>query len=167
MSIDERLEKNSSRCGANVLLEFKSAVAVDAVDRRGDDITYLDLRFSGHIDLRLKSPMRSYKARSVQANELGCLFAALGLDFNDVPPCPGGWEEFVPEIVAALAPKRLESLYAKLTVNEHGYIVPGEGKCFSQVPDMEYSDQDLRFLKLGEPDQPQGHAPFENKDLPY
>lgn len=170
MSSDDRIVKNSARCRPNKLLEFRGAVAVDSVDRQGYDVTYLDLRFAGpsdRIDIRLKSPQKSYKMREIQANELGCLMEALSLSFGDIPPARGGWEEMVELVIAALAPHKLESLYAKLTVNEQGYIVLGEGKCFSTAPDMEYTDQDLRFLRLDAIEEPTDHEPLTDEDLPF
>lgn len=171
MTTEDRIKKNSARCGANKLLEFRGAVAVDALDGRGNDVTYLDLRFAGPgtgpVELRMRSPEKSYKARAVQANELGCLMEAFNLDFNDIPPCRGGWEEFVQVVVEMLQPKKLESVYAKLTVNDRGFIVPGEGRCFSKNPDMEYTDADMRFLDQDASPEPAGHNPFKDDDLPF
>lgn len=146
MTAEERIAKNSERCSANKYLEFKGAVRVDAKDRWGNDYSRLDLLFSDYIDIKLFSPAKSNRDRGLQSIKLTCLAASLGRDFMDIPACQGGWEEFVEEVCSLINPKKGNMIYAKVTVNESGWIELGEGKCFSVDPDMEYTDADMRFL---------------------
>lgn len=132
-------------CSANKFAEFKGAVLVPGKDRRGADVTYVDLLFDHPKHLRLFDPGLNVRSRGIQGTRLLWLFDSLGGDFKQLPACLGGWEEFAPLLV-----RHLNTfggyLYMKLTLNENEYFELGSGRCFSKNPDMEYSKEDLRFL---------------------
>lgn len=142
----DRRERNRPRCSENQWLEFRGIVSVASQDRNGVDYTRLDIRFNESIDIKLFDPKKSIRERSIQSVKLSSLCEAIGLDFNDVPPCKGGWEEFVTEVCSLVNTKKYSMVYAKLTVGEAGWIELGEGRCFSTKPDLEYTDADVRYL---------------------
>jgi hypothetical protein len=162
---DKQLEYAKSQCSANKRLEFRNAVPVSLRSRfKNEDYTALDLVFSEKIHMRFFDPERSVVDRIRQYNIFTALCQCVGADFLDIPPCPGGWEDFVIELTSLLARHKYILLYAKITVNEEGRIVPGTGKCFSLEPDMEYSDEDLRFLDAEDTYRPENRV--EVVDLP-
>lgn len=162
---DKNLDYNKSKCSANARLEFRGAVPVALKSRfKNEDYTALDLVFSEKIHMRFFDPERSVMERIRQYTIFTELCKCVGTDFLDIPPCPGGWEDFVIEFTSLLVGHKYILLYAKLTINEDGRIVPGTGKCFSLEPDMEYSDEDLRFLDSEETYRPTNQIKIE--DLP-
>lgn len=162
---DKNLDYNKSQCSANKRLEFRGAVPVALRSRfKNEDYTALDLVFSEKIHMRFFDPERSVMERIRQYTVFTELCKCVGTDFLEVPPCPGGWEDFVIELTSLLANHKYVLLYAKITINEDGRIVPGTGKCFSLEPDMEYSDEDLRFLDSEETYRPTNQIKLE--DLP-
>ena len=162
---DKNLDYNKSQCSANKRLEFRGAVPVALKSRfKNEDYTALDLVFSEKIHMRFFDPERSVMERIRQYTIFTALCECVGTDFLDIPPCPGGWEDFVIELTSLLATHKYVLLYAKITINEDGRIVPGTGKCFSLEPDMEYSDEDLRFLDSEETYRPTNQIKID--DLP-
>lgn len=147
MTSEERITKNSERCAANKHLEFRGCVAVPGKNRLGNDYTRLDIMLSEGLDIKLFDPGKSIRDRGILSGRLTALCDTLKLDFMDIPPCKGGWIEFVEEVCKLVNCCKYKMIYVKLTVNENGWIEPGEGKCFSTEPDMEYTDTDLRFLE--------------------
>lgn len=151
MDQETRRVYNSKNCSANARLEFRGSVIVDSKTRDGKDYVCLDLVFSENVKIRLFNPEKSIRDRSIMSVLLSSLFEALGDDFSDVPPCRGGYHEFLSEVTETMNRRKYTMLYAKLTVNESGYIIMGEGRCFSTQPDLEYTDADLHFLTVDEP----------------
>lgn len=144
---DKAIDYNKSQCSPNKLLEFRGAVAVPLKHRfNNEDYTALDLLFSEKIHMRFFDPKRSVIERVRQSTIFQSLCKCVGTDFLDIPPCPGGWEDFVVELTSLLAAHKYVILYAKITIDADGRIIPGTGECFSLEPNMTYSDEDLRFL---------------------
>lgn len=159
---EDRISKNAPKCGANVQLTFKGVVPVAAKYQNGTDYTRLDLLFSDDISIKVFDPRRSPRDKTTMMTRLAYLADALNEDVRDIPPCKGGWEEFVTEVVNLIHHKKGMTVFAKITLNEAGWIEPGEGKCFSKVPDMEFTDADTRFLPDVEVIAPRTHIGFEN-----
>lgn len=169
MTKEERVSYNSKRCSPNKLLEFRGAVAVPAKDRYGKDYTRIDLVFNENIDIKIFNPVISVRDKEIMATRLAFLCDALRLDFNDIPPCKGGWVEFVKEFCDLVRPRKYSMIYAKLTITEEGWIELGEGRCFSVRPDMEYTDSDTRFLEDVDVRYPDTHIEPEflpDRELP-
>lgn len=169
MDQEQRRLYNSKNCSANVRLEFRGSVIVDSKSRDGKDYVCLDLVFSENVKIRLFNPEKSIRDRSIMSVLLSSLFEALGDDFGDIPPCRGGFFEFLSEVTETMNRRKYTMLYAKLTVNEAGYIICGEGRSFSKNPDLEYTDSDLHFLTVDEPvkSRPQEDFMPEFEDISF
>lgn len=137
-------EKNKGLAHPNRELIFRGCIEVPFISR-GQDGLYLKVLFSDGVAIREFNPDLSVRRRSLLATRWGYLCEALGLDFNDIPFCHD-YESFVATFIDFTAPKKGTLVYAKLTVDEDGWLILGTDKCFSDRPDMEYSDEDRENL---------------------
>lgn len=149
---DQRKADNQRKCGANRQLVFRGAIAKDEIDTfSGKDVVHLILVFSDDLSFRLFTPRESVAKKTAMNETLGSLCKALGTDFDDVPAC-FGWEDFATTIVDFLAPYKHKTIFAKVTLNQNHWPTYGTGECFSDHPDMEYSEADMTYLDHSEGD---------------
>lgn len=137
-------EKNKQLAHPNRELVFRGAIEVPFISH-GKDGLYLKVLFSDGVAIREFNPDLSVRRRSLLATRWGYLCEALGLDFNDIPFCHD-WEQFVATFIDFTFPARGKLIYAKLTIDEDGWLVLGTDRCFSNDQDMEYSDEDRENL---------------------
>lgn len=146
---EEQRAKNEVKCGQNKPVIFEGCLAIDRVDRFGKDALDLKFLFNEGISYRRFDPGQSIRRKSTLSIEFSALCEALGLDFADIQQCYG-WEEVVLKFCNFVNVRRGESIYAKFTIDENGWLTPGEGKCFSRESDMEYTEADKQNLTVKE-----------------
>jgi hypothetical protein len=147
---DSILKQNLALADPNKELVFRSAIEVQT-EYKGKDALYMKVLFSDGVKITQFNPQDVIRKKSELAVRWGSLCEALGLDFNDIPYCPD-FETFVETFINFTFPARGRMVYAKLTVDENGWLQLGTGTCFSKNPDMEYSDEDREHLKLDDMD---------------
>jgi hypothetical protein len=143
-------DQNHALAGPNKELVFRSAIEVQT-EYKGKDALYMKLIFSDNVKVPVFNPQDVIRKKSELAVKLGSLCEALGLDFNDIPYCPD-FETFVETFIQFTFKRRGKLVYAKLTVNEDGWLIMGSDRCFSSQADLEYSDEDREYLKIDEMD---------------
>lgn len=164
-AIDDIIQSNREFCRSNLFVVYNGAIPVNCRSRTkwGHDYTRLDLEFRAlqgkgrKFHISIFDPDNSAEERRIQSIMFHSLCETLGTDFDLIPPCPGGFEEFVEELSSEALGKdgqplgllnrfKDKKLFIKLTMNEKGYFRFGTGRCTSNDPDLIYSEEDLRFL---------------------
>lgn len=121
--------QNLALADPNKELTFRGVLEIPC-EYKGKDALYMKVVFSDGVKINQFNPQDVIRKKSELAVRWGSLCEALGLDFNDIPYCPD-FETFVETFIAFTFPKRGKMVYAKLTVNEDGWLQLGTGKCFS------------------------------------
>lgn len=147
---DSVLQKNLLLAHPNRELVFRGVLEIPC-EFRGKDALYMRVIFSDGVKINQFNPEDVIRKKSELAVRWGSLCEALGLDFNDIPFCHD-WESFVQAFIKFTFKKRGMMVYAKLTVDENGWLVLGTGRCFSTIDDLEYSDEDRENLQTDEMD---------------
>lgn len=141
---EKRREHNEPKVGENVEITFRGAHEQSG-ERSGNEVMYLKIAFSDQITLTEFSPDKNVTKMVKQMDCLGSLLEALGLRMESIPYI-FDWEVFVAKFIKFTQPCKGRRIYAKLTLDHNGYIKAGEGRCFSQYPDLIYTDNDRANL---------------------
>jgi hypothetical protein len=146
MTKEDRAARVLNQTGENVELTLKTVVeAYHKKGNQGEETAYFKVIFTDGTILRGFNPGRSVRQNAMFAERWGSFLQALGLSMDDIPYLYN-WELFPEGLIEYTKGKRGEKIYAKLTLDENGYLVPGSGRAFSRIPDLTYSDEDLQYI---------------------
>lgn len=156
------------KLGTNVPVEFQG-VKAGLYQKMGREKVSLDIYLSNGFRARLFDPENNYRLKKEVSTRVHLLFDVLGADYYEVPNCHGDFGCYVDEVSDLLKPYIGFKMFAKVITGPpkssrggepKNWPILGEGRCFSQKPDMELTETDRLYYTPVEDNN------IEEQDMP-